>query len=154
VETVAARAEEGLNQNPSIKTFVIGVGQQLSTLNLIAQKGGTGQAILVSTANAAQEFKDALDKIRGGFVCQFLLPTPDKGEADPDKLNVSFTPPGGTPEIFPKVDSASQCLGQKAWYYDQYPNPKQILLCPAACDLVQNGQGAISIELGCLTKVT
>ena len=59
VETVAERAAEGLAQTPSIKTFVIGVGSELVTLNLIAQKGGTDKAIIVNTANAAQEFLDA-----------------------------------------------------------------------------------------------
>lgn len=92
IETVAARAEEGLAQNPSIKTFVIGVGSELTTLNLIAQKGGTDKAIIVTTGNAAQEFLDALDTIRGSLTCQYQVPVPKTGEPDPNKVNVGYTP--------------------------------------------------------------
>ena len=43
---VAAAAKSG---NPSIATFVIGVGSELTALNAISQAGGTGDAILVDT---------------------------------------------------------------------------------------------------------
>ncbi len=157
VETVAERAAEGLAQNPSIKTFVIGVGDQLTTLNLIAQKGGTDKAIIVGTSNAAQEFLAALDKIRGAVSCQYQIPkTPDGKKPDFKKLNVAFTVQGGSQEVFPQVGSAAECQGKKAWYYDNPASPSQIILCPAACDVVENSPtgSAVEVVLGCETIVT
>ena len=155
VETVAAWAEEGLKGTPSVKTFVIGVGQNLGTLDLIAQKGGTTKATLVSTANAAQEFQAALDKIRGAVGCQYLIPKPQSGDPDYNKVNVAFTPKGGGQELYPQVGSAAECVGKKAWYYDNPGTPSQIILCPAACDQVENTQGGGETEvvLGCQTVV-
>ncbi len=155
VDTVAARAKEGLDGTPSVKTFVIGVGQELTTLNLIAKEGGTDKAVLVSTGNAAQEFLAALNKIRGAIGCQYLIPKPATGDPDYGKVNVAFTPNGGAQEVYPKVNDASGCVGQKAWYYDNPSSPTQIVLCPAACDQVENtqGGGVTEVVLGCKTVV-
>jgi hypothetical protein len=149
VQTVVARAEEGFSGTPSIRTFVIGVGSQLTTLNEIAVKGGTQQAIIVSAGNAATEFLDALNAIRGSVGCAYAMPVPTSGDPDPNTLNVVFTPEGGSQEYFPKVDEAAQCQGTKSWYYDDAANPSQIILCPAACDLVTNQPGTVVVELGC-----
>jgi hypothetical protein len=152
VADVAAHAAEGLNQSPSIKTFVIGVGSELTSLNQIAQSGGTDQATLVSTANAGAEFKAALDKIRGAVVCQYLVP--QDGKSDPTKVNILFTPDGQTDgEIIPGVSGLSACQGNKGWYYDNPSNPTQILLCPAACDMVKNVKGKVEVVFGCQTVV-
>lgn len=141
-------AGEGLAQTPSIKTFVIGVGYELTSLNAIAAAGGTNQAILVSAGNAGAEFLDALNKIRGGMVCQYVLP--QDGKSDPNKVNVLFTPTGGPGQTIGGVAGAGECQGEKAWYYDD--KKTQILLCPAACDMVKNVPGKIEIVLGCPTE--
>ncbi len=155
IDTVVQRAQEGLNQNPSIKTFVIGVGSALITLNDIAKAGGTDQAIIVTTGNAAQEFLDALDKIRGSLSCKYEIPTPTSGDPNYDKVNVAFTPKGGQQEVFPKVETASDCQGAKGWYYDNPQNPTLVNLCPASCDLVENAPdgGIVEVLLGCNTVV-
>lgn len=146
----SAVAAQGLGANPSVKTFVIGVGD-LGALNAIAQAGGTGQATIIGTANAAQDFLDALNAIRGAVGCSYKIPVSTSGETDPTKVNVGFTPEGGTQEVFPPVSSATECLGKKAWYYDDPINPTQIILCPAACDLVTNTKGKVEVVLGCPT---
>lgn len=152
VADVAAHAAEGLGQSPSIKTFVIGVGSELTSLNSIAQSGGTGQAILVSAGNAGKEFLDALNAIRGAAVCQYLVP--QDGKSDPNKVNVLFTPDGQTEgEVFPGVGDATKCQGGKGWYYDNPAKPSQILLCPASCDQVKNVKGKVEIVFGCATQV-
>jgi hypothetical protein len=149
VQAAGAIAKEGFDQVPSVPTFVIGMGS-LSTLDTIAFNGGTDKAILVSTGNAGQEFLDALNKIRGSVGCQIPIPTGAK--ADPTKVNVYFTAEGGVPVIIGNVKSAADCLGQKAWYYDDPAAPTKILLCPAACDLVTNQKGKIDVEVGCETQ--
>jgi hypothetical protein len=149
VQTVVARAAEGFLGAPSIRTFVIGVGGQLTSLNEIAKQGGTQQAIIVNTGNAADEFLAALNAIRGAIGCAYKMPVPTSGEPDKESLNVVFTPEGGSAEYFPRVQSPTECLGKKAWYYDDNANPSQIILCPAACDLVTNVKGTVVVELGC-----
>jgi hypothetical protein len=148
VAAATAIAKEGFEQTPSIRTYVIGMGS-LGALNSIANAGGTDQAILVSTGNAGQEFLDALNKIRGAVGCQYVIPTGAK--ADPKKVNVWFTPDGGSPTLIGGVGSAAECLGQQGWYYDDPANPTKILLCPAACDLVTNQKGAVAVKVGCET---
>jgi hypothetical protein len=154
ISDVAAVATQGLNANPSVKTFVIGVGSQLGALNQIAQAGGTSQAFIVTAGNAAQEFLDALNAIRGSIGCTYKIPISPTGQTDFSKVNVAFTPDGGQQEIFPQVGSAADCLGNKAWYYDDPINPTQIILCPAACDLVTNTKGKVDVVLGCPTVVS
>jgi len=153
ISDVSAVATVGLTSTPSVKTFVIGVGSQLSSLNAIAQAGGTGQATIVSAGNAAQEFLDALNAIRGSIGCTYKIPVGPDGTTDFTKVNVAFTPDGGTKEDFPQVGSAADCVGTKAWYYDDPNNPTQIVLCPAACDLVTNSKGKVDVLLGCPTIV-
>lgn len=151
VQDMVNHAAEGANQTPSIKTFVIGVGD-LSALNQVAAAGGTNQAIIVSSGNAEKEFLDALNKIRGAVGCQYLIPV--GGKADPGKVNVLFTPDGGGEgTLIKQVPDAASCLGQIGWYYDNPASPSQIMLCPAACDLVTNQKGKVEVVLGCKTQV-
>lgn len=156
VSDVAAVATQGLGSAPSVKTFVIGVGAQLTSLDAVASAGGTNKALIVSGSSTAQSFLDALNEIRGAVGCTYKIPTPTGGgQADPTKVNVAFTPSGGTQEIFPQVANAGACLGTKSWYYDNPSNPTQIILCPAACDQVENspGQGKMDVAIGCTTIV-
>jgi hypothetical protein len=153
VSDVSAVAAQGLASNPSVLTFVVGVGSQLTSLNAVAQAGGTGQATIVSAGNAAQEFLDALNAIRGAVGCNYKLPIPPSGKPDPNKVNVAFTPDGGPQIIFPKVGGPGECQGKNGWYYDDPANPSQIILCPASCDLVTNTPGKVDVVLGCQSQV-
>ena len=65
VDSCAGYAAQGLTVSPVIKTFVVGVGSDLSALNAIAMAGGTSSALLVdANAMAGQEFLDDLNMIR------------------------------------------------------------------------------------------
>lgn len=158
IQTVAARAAQGVSNKPSIKTFVIGVGSSLTSLNAIAQSGGTGQALIVDTANnPSQQFLDALDKIRGSVGCALKLPQPQNGQTpDYNKVNVVFTPDGGKQQVIPYKNDASGCqAGKPGWYYTPDPNnPTHIKLCPASCDLVSNTKGATQVIVGCAHTIT
>ncbi len=81
--------------------------------------------------------------------CDYAIPAPPPGEnLDPNRVNLEFTAPT-TPKItFPRAGSAGACTDKVAWYYDDPASPKQIKMCPAACDQLKGG-GAVSIELGC-----
>ena len=93
--------------------------------------------------------------------CYYALPTPAGGETlNPDQVNVTYTPSSGTGTNLPRALDAARCTdssgtGVAAWYYDNNDAPTQIILCPAACTLVEGGgEGAsLNIVLGCETEM-
>lgn len=137
---------------------MIGVGRSLSSLNLVAQAGGTDHAFLVDTGgDVAKELADALDQIRGAASsCDFSIPHATAGgEAiDPSKVNVSFTPDGSSsttrvPQTF--MGSGSNCDSSGGWFYDNPSSPTLIRLCDATCQSLSGG--TIQVEVGCDTVV-
>lgn len=85
--------------------------------------------------------------------CTYALPDPPEGQTlDPDRVNVVFTPTGGTPSAVPRVDNAGACGAGGGWHYDNASNPTQIILCDATCTAFETA-GEVNIELGCQTIV-
>ncbi|MGE0327948.1 MAG: vWA domain-containing protein [Polyangiaceae bacterium] len=149
INQIANVAAVAASYNPPVITYAIGIGN-IGALDTIAAAGGSQKAIVVDTAAGSQDFLDAMNEIRGQALgCEYLMPTPTEGDADPDKLNVRYTPEGSAEEVFPRVSDASQCQGQAGWYYDNPTDPTKIILCPASCDRVKNLGGSVNIELGC-----
>lgn len=155
VADVAATALAGPQ---AIRTFVIGVGRSLVSLNLVAQAGGTDHAFLVDTGgDLTKEFADALDQIRGAATaCEFSIPKASSGNeaVDPTKLNVSYIAAGSTtptrvPQTF--MGSASNCDSSGGWYYDNPAAPTAIKLCDATCRSLSGS--TIQVEFGCDTLV-
>jgi Mg-chelatase subunit ChlD len=154
VANIAAAALAGPSH---IQTFVIGVGSALTSLNLIAQAGGTGQAFLVDTGGSvAQAFTAALNQIRGQAAsCDFNIPAQtSQGPVDPLKVNVFYTPKGATqrvPILMTANSNPAACAASGGWYYDDPAAPKVIKLCDATCQSL-NG-GSVEVEFGCETMV-
>jgi Mg-chelatase subunit ChlD len=152
VANVAANALAGANH---IQTFVVGVGRSLTSLNLIAQSGGTGQAILVDTGgNLGQAIADALKQIRGqALPCDFIIParSPSQGLIDPHQVNVRYTPMGAGAVIVPMTlnGDPANCGGADGWYYDNPSAPTTIKLCDTTCQSLMGGR--VEIEFGCKT---
>jgi hypothetical protein len=151
-------AKKGLDEVPSVKTFVIGVGDLAAALDGIAAAGGTGKAFLVdANAGAQQQFLDAMNAIRGAALsCAYLIPPPPENEElDFGAVNVQYTPNGGKPEVIPQVSSLAGCPADgMAWYYDNSVPPKQILLCPSTCDKISaDTKGQVDVLLGCTTII-
>ena len=73
VENVTEVVREGVTGSPSIQTFVIGLGD-LGALNMFAEAGGTGQALVIEPG-AAPALVAALNQIRtAALPCSFKLP--------------------------------------------------------------------------------
>jgi hypothetical protein len=148
-------AASGVTGTPKVLTFVIGVGSSKAKMDQIAASGGTTAAFMVDTGgNVQQQFLDALNVIRGTALgCVYKLPSPDGGTPDYDKVNVQYTPGGGTARMFPRVDGLASCPASgDAWYYDNPAGPTQILLCPATCETVKaDTTGVVDVLLGCKT---
>ncbi len=153
-----ALASQAQSTQPSLQTFVIGVGSELGALNEVAAAGGTGSAFIVDTASDTQTaFFTALDTIRqAALQCEFEIPTPEEGKAIVyDQVNVSFTTQTGV-EYFANVQSADNCAtgGDKGWYYDNPDMPTRVRLCPGACDKVRLTQDSrIDVLFGCATII-
>jgi hypothetical protein len=153
VADVAAHALTGPN---AIRTFVIGVGSSLVSLNRVARAGGTDHALLVDTGgDVAKAFGDALDQIRGAAAsCDFRIPESASGAdpIDPAKVNVSYVANGTkTPTRVPQtfMGESSNCDSSGGWYYDQPIAPTTIKLCDATCRSLSTG--SIQVEFGCDT---
>jgi hypothetical protein len=85
--------------------------------------------------------------------CDYKIPPPPTGESlNKDKVNVAFTPAGGSEETFPRAESAAACGSNAAWHYDNPAAPSKVVMCPNACTKAQAG-GSISIGFGCATFV-
>jgi hypothetical protein len=158
---VSAVASAALAASPSIPTFVIGVGAELTALNAIAAAGGTEQAAIVTVGgDTSAQFLAALDRIRKQALgCDYAIPPEDSAagrEIDFGKVNVRFTRfVGDVPETLGNVATAAECGTQRGWYYDTpsaSSRPRAAVLCPAACaDAKESNSGRIDLVLGCKT---
>lgn len=155
---IAALAASALAGPHAIQTFVIGVGDSLLSLNLVAQAGGTNQAFLVDTAgDVAQAFGDALEQIRGAAAaCVFGIPAQNAAgmSINPGLVNVSYTAAGASSSTLvmqTSMGDAQSCDAAGGWYYDDPLAPTRIELCAATCDALS--RGSIQVEFGCKTSV-
>jgi len=160
VGNVANAAMVARNATPSVRTFVIGVGSSLSSLNAIADAGGSGQAYLVDDssqpASAVQaNFIQALNDIRGkALTCEMVIPVADAGKVDPSLVNVVYRS-GGTEQVVPHVTDAAACEATPfAWYYDDASHPTRVILCPGACEAIRSdSEGQVELLFGCGTII-
>jgi hypothetical protein len=138
-----------------IPTYVIGVGESLTSLNKIAAGGGTDAAFIVSLDDPAQTRKDlleAINLIRGkSIACDLPIPAPPAGKKlDPDKVNVQFTADG---QASTSLVYGTACTGDTAWHYDDPAKPTKILLCDSACSTVKaDPMGKLDVVFGCIDR--
>lgn len=167
-ESVQAVADAAAAVADTIPTYVIGVNNPVTEeepnppdtvtdLNTVAVAGGTDAAYIVDTtnpANTAAQLTDIIDTIREfSFTCSLPIPEPTGGEEfDPNEVNVAYTSPslGDVPFTY---DPA--CTVDNGWHYDDAANPTSIQICTNVCDAirVQQDEGQLSIELGCVTRI-
>jgi hypothetical protein len=83
-------------------------------------------------------------------LCEFTMPrTADGSIIDLTKVNMQFTPFGGSPETVGQTDGPASCDTTGGWYYDNPEEPEKILVCPQSCG--NFGGGTVSIVAGCET---
>ena len=152
-QVIADLATAGLNFNPPVATYVVGLpGVDQSAANLIAAAGGTDEAILVASTNVEAEFQDALSKIRGDALpCSYEIPSEvASGEVDLGLVNIEITEDGQEPELVP---FDADCSGE-GWMFDDIDMPSAIILCPDTCAWLKSNPGvSIRVVLGCNTVV-
>jgi len=154
LENALSLAKDAYEGEPSIPVFVIGVGEELTALNAIAEAGGTESAAVIATSgNVTQKFLEALDGIRrSALSCSYDIPPPQVGEIDYEAVNVTFSEGAGKLDTFFYVDSADDCgiEPERAWFYDDPEHPKQVVLCAQTCERVSAASdGKMDVAFGC-----
>jgi hypothetical protein len=161
IESTSAVATQASGGNPSIKTYVLGVGPSLFALNAIAEAGGTNHAYLVESGGES-ELTAALDAIRtSAQSCAYAIPESGRGTADTSPAKVA-TRVGrdGIPIAVGQVPSAADCGNDFGWYYERPPvvsdapnsdtAPTRVTLCPASCDNLVKASGShFDVVVGC-----
>jgi hypothetical protein len=158
VQNAAAAAAAGLAGTPSIKTYVIGVGPQLNNLNMIANAGGTTQALLIDTnntpANVAAQFTMALGKIAAPVTCNYTIPTNGGKALNFNQVNVQTHVGGAAAQVIDKVANLAACGTGEGWFYDNDLSPTKITLCPSTCGPLMTTMGSgLQILIGCGTQM-
>lgn len=138
----------------TIPTYVIGVGNALSSLDEIAVGGGTKKALIVNTGDPSKtqsELLAAINAIKNNALsCDYKIPAAPAGETfDRSKVNVQYAPAGLVPST---VGYNPSCTGGTGWKYDNETNPTRILFCDATCDQVKAKPGKVDIVFGCATQ--
>jgi hypothetical protein len=151
LENAVAVADGALKGTPSISTFVIGVGGELTALNAIAAAGGTGAATLVDTGgNAQQALLAALDAVRRKAIpCDYDIPP---GTIDPESTNVTYTSGSNTKNLVFVGNEAgcAKATNGEGWYFDDEAAPKKVILCAGMCEAVKgDDQGSVDLVFGC-----
>ena len=137
----------------TVKTYVVGIGDQLESLNKIASAGGTGQAYLITGASTSlpKDLSKALAAIRAAAIgCTYNMPTPPQGKTlDKNQVNVVYE--GDKGKVL--VKHSADCADPNGWHYDNESAPTQILLCGGACGTVKAAQvTSLDVVLGCETN--
>ncbi|HMI86019.1 MAG TPA: vWA domain-containing protein [Polyangiaceae bacterium] len=148
VPSVTQVAAEGFSGTPSIPTYVLGLGLSLTNLHSIAMAGGTNQAFIVDP-NSGTALAAAMNQIRGSALpCDYALP---KNTTDPRKVNIDFTPQGGTTTRLIYVGDAASCDPVKGgWYYDNPQTPSRLIVRKQTCDTFKKDpNGRVDVVLGC-----
>lgn len=155
--TIQATAAAASRVADRIPTYVIGVGESLTSLNAIAKGGGTDKAFIVSLTDPEKtrtELLDAIELIRGEAIsCELDIPSPPTGKKlDPDKVNVHFS---GASQSDVSLKYGTACSSDVAWRYDDPAKPTKILLCDDTCAMVKaDEKGSLGVEFGCVNRVT
>ncbi len=152
VEGASQVAQNCLNGDPGIQTYVLGVGQALDNLNAIAAAGGTDQAYLVDGGDVTGSVLAALNAIRADAVIPCTLPVPrptDGSQLDYGLVNLGICDAGGQTVQTAYVPSADQCQGVGNWYYEDTASGRAITLCDATCETVTAAGAKLFFNVGC-----
>jgi hypothetical protein len=154
IPTAAMLAATAFNATPSIPTYVLGVGPNLTDLNSVAMSGGTSTAFLIDTTqNAATQLSAALASIRTTAVvgCSYTIPPLPAGEKL-DQVNVTYTDSQGKVTNVLQDPPKTDCAMGSGWEYSA--DHTQINLCGSLCTTVKaDPGGSLRLLFGCMTNV-
>jgi hypothetical protein len=148
--SIAKAAYEG---SPSIKTYVVGMGN-VATLDAIALAGTGGTTHYIeANADATAKILALLKSVTSTITCDYTIPT-GGSVLDYGAVNVKTKVDDAPFAALYKVDSAAACDARGGWFYDVNPpaTPTKISLCPQSCDPLKAAQSSsMQVVIGCAT---
>jgi hypothetical protein len=149
----AGLAQAAFAGSPSIKTYVVGMGN-VTVLDAIALAGSGGAThYVVADANATAQIQALLKTVTSTMTCDYKLPTTG-ALLDFGAVNVKTRAgDAGFIDIY-KVANAAACGAKGGWFYDTDAagTPIKITLCPQSCDpLKAASSSSMQIIIGCAT---
>jgi hypothetical protein len=132
-------------------------GGPQNTMDIIAATDGLSSD-LGNAGGSPDPFAELLEKLAEQVIinaisCDYAIPASDEPFSK-DKVNVFYTDANGAALQFGKAIGAAGCGNAIGWHYDNETadKPGKVLLCPAACELVQKDANArVDVEFGCET---
>ncbi|MBW2456359.1 MAG: VWA domain-containing protein [Deltaproteobacteria bacterium] len=148
---IAATVAAGVSQH-GVRTYTIGIGDVTTTyLDLLASAGDTGQGYN-NKSNTLQVSASLSDIHERAFPCSYPIPTPPQGPLQPDQVNVTYTPGGGSAQAIPHANDENDCGNGDGWTYDSNQAPTEIHFCDSTCaDLRQDTAPQVEVLFGCPT---
>ena len=148
-------AQMGFAGTPSIKTYVVGIGNT-AALDALALAGSGDQThYFDGNGDVSSKLQAALKSVATSITCDYTIPTGGKA-IDFGLVNVEGkVGDAGVPTALGNVTSAAQCDARGGWYYDVSPpaTPSKITLCPQSCDpLKATANSTVKVLYGCKTK--
>jgi Mg-chelatase subunit ChlD len=157
LEDAVQAAADCREANPTISTYVLGVGPFLDNLQQIAQAGGTDHAYLIGDQDVERQVLEALNSIRGAasIPCELKIPEPQQGDTlDYGRVNVVYQDTECALSTIYNVQDAASCdTAEGGWYYDDADTPSSVKLCDASCERVSAPGGRLAFTVGCETEV-
>jgi hypothetical protein len=148
INGAAMVAQQAFMAMPSIKTYVIGLGNTMALDQIaLAGSGGT-QHYFPAQGDVAGMLAAALTKISGQVSCDYSVPQ----GIDFTKVNVNISPGGGMTTGIGYVGTAAMCGTSGGWYYDVPPpgTPTHLTLCPQTCGPLQaTPNSRVQVVYGC-----
>lgn len=113
--------------------------------------GGEQFSICTSDWSALFDTLSEAVILSAALPCFYDLPEPPAGMVfDPERVNVVLTDESGEETTLARAMTPEACEDHLAWYFDDNEIPTRIVLCPAACELVEGlVRGEVDIALGC-----
>jgi len=146
-----------------VGTCILALGGVPATaLELIEMTGGLVSNLDDAGNGSGQDpFSELLAKLAEAVIvgaqvsCEYTIPEAPEGETfNRDMVNVIYSNAQQAPVLFPKIPDDKSCDDNQGWQYDDPNSPSKVILCPAACDVVQNDMNAIvDVKFGCETEL-
>jgi len=147
-----AAATDCLGGSPGLKTYVLGVGPNLTNLADIATAGGTQKAYLVSGGDVTTQVLAALNAIRAAasIPCELKLPSPPAGQTlNLNQVNVVYTTNTCQTQVIGYRSTQTSCDANGGWYFDDPTAPQKVVLCGKTCGDVSVPGGQLLFSVGC-----
>lgn len=153
IEDVGRVMSDAAAGKPSLKTYVIGIGDE-EDLDELATAGGTGQGAFAVDGTGGMTEKqlvETFNKTRGETRCDFDIPAGTY--SDPNLTNVETTSATKPRAKLVKVPKPEDCerasrTGAGGWYHDD--SSKRIQLCPEVCRGIRMEPSVkVNIVVGC-----